>query len=346
VVRADERRLRQTLINVLGNAVKFTSSGGVNFKVRYAREMAQFDIEDTGPGIKADELVDIFEPFVRGSSAQNTAIGGSGVGLTISKMLTDLMGGEMIVNSTPGVGSNFQIRLFLPQMHGAIPVAEVARQRDRSAYAGERRRILIVDNESVDRELLASVLLPLGFQIDQAASGVECMEVLPRFQPHLIFMDLAMPGIDGWETIRQIRQQKLSEAAIAIISANAFDKGLDNDVGIASEDFILKPVNVEHLLDWIGRKLSLTWIYAEPEVSYQAAKITAPAFAYPPAAELHALVDLAGMGYVRGILNKLDDIEAADSAYTTFVQQMRELTQQFQLDSLNDHLKKALHAIQ
>jgi signal transduction histidine kinase/CheY-like chemotaxis protein len=344
VVRADEKRLGQILINVLGNAVKFTASGSVTLRLRYAREMAQFDIEDSGPGITPDELSLIFEPFVRGSSAQNAAVGGSGVGLTISKMLTDLMGGEMTVRSTPGSGSNFQIRLFLPQVHGAVPTAEAARQRMRSGYSGQLRRILLVDNESVDRELLASVLTPLGFQIDQAASGVECLEVLPRFQPHLIFMDLAMPGIDGWETVRQIRQQQLSDAAIAIISANAFDKGLDNDVDLATEDFILKPVNVEHLLDWIGRKLMLSWTYVDPAATIEAQTINLP-FVYPASPELRALLDLTSMGYVRGILNKLDDIEAADPAHAIFAQHMRELTQQFQLESLNEHLKKALHAI-
>ena len=108
--------------------------------------------------------------------------------------------------------------------------------------------------------MLQSVLDPLGFQVEQAASGHECLQVLPRFAPHLVFMDLAMPGIDGWETIRRIRQQNLTDAHIAIISANAFDRGLENDAGIGNHDFIVKPLRVDELLDWIGRKLSLEWV--------------------------------------------------------------------------------------
>ena len=340
VVRADEKRLQQILINVLGNAVKFTRKGSVTLRLRYAREMAQFDIEDTGPGISSEELALIFEPFIRGTQPG----GGSGVGLTISKMLTDLMGGEINVSSAPGIGSNFQIRLFLPQVHTVPSAIQAGKRQPRAGYSGERRRILIVDNESVDRELLINVLAPLGFHLDQAASGTECLEVLPRFQPHLIFMDLAMPGIDGWQTIRLIRQQNESSAAIAVISANAFDKGLHNDVDVADEDFILKPVNVEHLLDWIGKRLQLEWIYTDTAAAQPEQALLS--YAYPPAHELRALIDLIGLGYVRGILNKLAEIEAMDPSCATFVRHMRELTQQFQLDTLNDQLHNALNASQ
>jgi len=175
VVRADEKRLRQILINVLGNAVKFTVRGGVTFRVEYGREMAVFEIRDTGPGIPAADQERIFEPFVRGSSAQ---AGGSGVGLTIARMLTDLMGGEMQVSSTTGEGTLFRIRLFLPEVHSAQAARELPRL-NRVGYVGVRQRILVVDNEKVDRDLLQNVLEPLGFIIEQAASGEECLQVIP-----------------------------------------------------------------------------------------------------------------------------------------------------------------------
>jgi signal transduction histidine kinase/CheY-like chemotaxis protein/purine-cytosine permease-like protein len=214
IVRADERRLRQILINVLGNAVKFTVRGGVSFQLECRRDMAVFDIRDSGPGIPASDLERIFEPFVRGSTVQ---AGGSGVGLTIARMLTDLMGGEMQVSSTPGEGTLFRIRLFLPQVHSAQAASELPRA-NRVGYVGIRRRILVVDNEKVDRDLLQNVLDPLGFQVEQAASGDEALHIIPRFAPHLVFMDLAMPGIDGWETIRRIRSQSLTEAHISPFS--------------------------------------------------------------------------------------------------------------------------------
>jgi signal transduction histidine kinase/CheY-like chemotaxis protein len=344
VVRADEKRLRQILINILGNAVKFTDRGEVRFRVRYAREMASFEIEDTGPGIAADELERVFEPFVRGSAAQGT-VGGSGLGLTIARMLTQVMGGELAVTSTPGQGSRFVVRLYLPHVAGAaaLPSPRAAR---RLGYAGERRRILVVDNEAVDREFLASVLVPLGFQLDQAASGRECLEVLPRFRPHLILMDLAMPGMDGWETIRAIRRGRLSDARVAIVSANAFDKGLlnedaDGDLGIAADDFITKPVRIDELLDWIGRALAIEWIeVGNGELAVPPAPTAADRFVWPPRDAIAALAEQVGAGYVRGIHAQLDAIAAAYPQSAALVEQLRDHARNFRLEELAALLKK------
>ena len=274
---------------------------------------------------------------MRGS---NTQAGGSGVGLTIARMLTDLMGGEMTVSSLPGEGSSFRIRLFLPQVHSAQAARDLPRT-NRIGYVGIRRRILVVDNEKVDRDMLQSVLDPLGFQVEQAASGHECLQVLPRFAPHLVFMDLAMPGIDGWETIRRIRQQNLTDAHIAIISANAFDRGLENDAGIGNDDFIVKPLRVDELLDWIGRKLSLEWVSAESPVILPTRVVPKPAQLIPPGQEhLSALDELVSLGYVRGILNKLGEIERLDPAHGEFVRVLRDLARQFQFDAMKEILGK------
>ncbi|MBT9541271.1 ATP-binding protein, partial [Thiobacillus sp.] len=226
MVRADERRLRQILLNILGNAVKFTVSGSVTLHLRYQREMAFFTIKDTGPGIAPEEISHIFEPFSRGSAAHVGATGGTGLGLTIARMLTDVMGGELSVAGNPGKGSRFEVRLFLPRIHAEQLVAELPLAQ-RIGYVGVRRRILVVDNEPVDRELLVNLLEPLGFMVRQAASGQQCLQDIPRFRPDVIFMDLAMPGMDGWETLRQICAGGLTDAALAIISANAFEKGAE-----------------------------------------------------------------------------------------------------------------------
>jgi signal transduction histidine kinase/CheY-like chemotaxis protein/purine-cytosine permease-like protein len=348
VVRADEKRLQQILINVLGNAVKFTQAGHVVFRLRYAREMALFEIEDTGPGIAADEIEHIFEPFARGSEATS---GGTGLGLTISKMLTDLMGGEMTVTSTvasqvvpggPGVGTVFRIRLFLPEARGAVAALEVPRA-SRIGYRGERRRVLIVDNEEVDRSLLVTVLQPLGFELKQAASGHECLEVVAGFAPHAILMDLAMPGIDGWATIRAIRSQHLSAAPIAIVSGNAFDKDLDNDVGITPKDFVLKPVRVNELLDWLGSRLALEWLEV-PRESVPTSAPPAPAsWVLPDEHHLKALDELISLGYFRGIVKKLDEIEGENAAHASFVGHLRGLARNFQLDAMSGLVRRALH---
>ena len=356
VVRADDKRLRQILINLLGNAVKFTAQGTVTLRVRYAREMARIEVQDTGPGLTAEEIERIFEPFARGGSGggSTAAAPGAGLGLTIAKMLTALMGGELTVSSTPGVGSVFHVKLFLPEVHGdalgkaAAPAALAAHgQRQRKGYAGERRRILVVDNEEPDRELLVQLLEPLGFELRQAASGHDALDLLATgYRPHVIFMDLAMPGIDGWETLRRVRQMYWGEVHCAIVSANAFDKALDNDVDIRPEDFIVKPVRHRELLDWLERRLGLQWHYDEattaPAGAEPAVESAAPApLTYPDAAALLALAQAVSLGYYRGILNTLDDIERSQPAHSAFVGTMRQLAKQFQFDAMGQILEQA-----
>ena len=356
LVRTDEKRLRQILINVLGNAVKFTSQGHVIFRVSHARQMALFEIEDTGPGIAPDELEQIFEPFARGSAIgggdSGASVGSTGLGLTISKMLTDVMGGEMTVGSVAGpvprTGTVFRIRLFLPEVRAEAADGIGLPRTQRIGYMGARRRLLVVDNEEIDRELLRNVLEPLGFELRQAASGLGCLQRLRDFSPDAILMDLAMPGIDGWETIRRIRAEQLSDAPIAIVSANAFEKGTDNIVGIPAEDFILKPVRKSELLDWLGRVLALEWL----EVPQRAASgaVTAPAISsvepmvLPSPERLHNLQEMIDLGYFRGILKQLDEIAVNEPGTVTFVQHMRQLAQQFQLDAMTGVIRKAQDA--
>ncbi|GAA5174260.1 ATP-binding protein [Niveibacterium umoris] len=341
VVRADEKRLRQILINLLGNAVKFTQRGEVRFRLRYQREMALCEIIDSGPGIAPDEIEHIFEPFARGSAASQGGAGGTGLGLTITRMLTDLMGGEMSVTSTPGAGSSFLVRLFLPQVHG-MQAARLRADTVRIGYVGVRRRILVVDNERVDRELLVSLLAPLGFEVADAANGYECLERAPLFKPHLVFMDLAMPGIDGWETLRRLRAQGC-DAQLAVLSANAFDRGLDNDIALPPEDFLVKPLRVEDLLDWIGHRLQLEWVSAPRKESAPESVPNAGApLSYPPEAALRALESAVSLGYPRGVLDTLAGIEHADPAYAEFVRVMRGLARQFQFEPMQAIIRKGL----
>ncbi len=365
-VRADEKRLRQILINLLGNAIKFTASGRVRLRARYALQMAFIEIEDTGPGMQADELAQIFEPFARGTQAAPTSPG-AGLGLTIAKMLTDLMGGEMTVASTPGSGSVFRVKLFLPEVHGAdLQAVRPKAARSRRAYLGPRRKLLVVDNEEPDRELLVQLLQPLGFEVRTAASGHDALDLLAAgYQPDVVLMDLAMPGIDGWETIRRMRAPTLVTGVyslpperavppwggpaagradghhvthVAIVSANAFDKGLDNDVGIRPEDFITKPVRHSELLEWLERRLTLQWTdiaTQEPAAPAAAQRV------WPDAASLRALREVAELGFYRGILNQLAALEADQPACRGLAQEVRSLAQQFQFEAIGRLLAEA-----
>ncbi|MDO9051255.1 MAG: ATP-binding protein [Methylotenera sp.] len=334
MVRADQKRLSQILINVLGNAIKFTQNGGVIFRLQYARELLLIEVEDTGPGILAKELDNIFEPFTRGSAADSCRAGGTGLGLTICKMLTQLMGGQISVNSTMGEGTTFQIKLFLPQIHQTQEI-EATLNVSRIGYTGPRRKILVVDNERVDREMLVNILQPLGFEMAQAANGQECLDHHLSFKPDLILMDLAMPVMDGWEASYIIRKVRQSKIPIGIVSANAFDKGLENTANIDADDFIIKPVNLSELLDWLGNRLEIDWIL-QPVNALLSADDTdhESQLIAPPQVHLDELLSLIKIGYVRGVTKKIDEIESLNDKYTIFVSTMRKLAQQFQLAAM------------
>ncbi|WP_294767705.1 ATP-binding protein [uncultured Rhodoferax sp.] len=352
-VRADEKRVRQIFFNLLGNAIKFTQQGSVTLRLRYAREMAQVEVRDTGPGMAQDDLDRIFEPFTRGASAAG-GTAGSGLGLTIAKMLTDLMGGELSATTVLGEGSVFRVRLFLPELHLPAGQAEKAGQsaprKPRLAYAGARRRVLVVDNEEADRELLVSLLEPLGFEVRTAASGHDCLDLLAAgLQPDVVLLDLAMPGIDGWETLRRMRANPAlggAQPQVAIVSANAFDRGLDNGQGLPPEDFIVKPVRHTELLDWLERKLALEWVDAMsvPEPVAAPVAVAAPELTWPAPADCQALLDLVRLGFYRGIVNKLDAIAAAQPQCQAFTQSMGALARQYQFEAMATQLQKALDA--
>ena len=358
-VRADEKRLRQICINLLGNAIKFTAAGSVRLVLRYAREMAHIEIHDTGPGMRTEELDRIFEPFTRGSTAASgvaVASGGSGLGLTIAKMLTDLMGGELTASSVPGQGSVFKVRLFLPELHMPASATRPAARasKTRLAYAGARRKVLVVDNEEADRELLVSLLQPLGFDVRTAASGHDGLDLMAAgLQPDVVLLDLAMPGIDGWETLRRIRSNPAlggSQPQVAIVSANAFDRGLDNGLGLPPEDFIVKPVRHSELLDWLERRLELVWI-DKPAPAVAPAVMDAPlavAAVVPtpalPAEAARALLEVAQLGYYRGVMNLLQSLQTRYPASTTFLQQQEALARQYQFETMSDQLQKVLDA--
>ena len=347
LVRADERRLTQILINVLGNAVKFTQQGRVTFRAAHVRDMAVFEIEDTGPGIAPADIERIFEPFSRGAHAAGapagSGAGGTGLGLTIAKMLTDLMGGEMTVSSrTAGAagdmaaGTLFRVRLFLPELRGVSAPRPAA---PRAGFAGARRRILVVDNEEVDRTLLARRLQALGFEVMEAGSGTAALGLLAEKSVDAILMDLAMPGIDGWETIRTLRRQHLSSAPVAIVSANAFDKGQDNDVGIGAADFITKPIRFDDLLDWLGTKLALQWLTTPPAPPPAAVPANAPR---PTREQLLALHEVVNLGYPRGVHQVLDQIESTRPDTAAWLAPLRTLAHNFQFDRMTPVIKNAL----
>ncbi len=357
-VRADEKRVRQILINLLGNAVKFTREGSVCLRVGYAREMATFEVSDTGPGMTPQELERVFEPFVRGQQGDGQALpggsvaghAGTGLGLTIARMLTDLMGGELTVRSEPGHGTTFTVRLFLPELRDAVVSRPVAAPV--SGYAGPRRRVLVVDNEEADRELVARWLQPLGFDVLMATSGDDALRMLEGLQPgdagapHAIFMDLAMPGIDGWEARRRLRASGWAQVPLAIVSANAFDKGLlqtdpAQGQGLAPQDFLVKPVRREELIGWLGRQLDLQW-QTEDEVEPRPAR--QPVEVKVVGTDFGVLLEYVRLGYTRGVVQWLEDRERREPAHASLAAQWRQLAREFRFEAIERAIQQHDHA--
>ncbi|MFC3606823.1 hybrid sensor histidine kinase/response regulator [Stutzerimonas tarimensis] len=333
VVRGDEKRVRQILINLLGNAVRYTEQGGVTLQVSYLRETATFDVLDSGPGMLPEQLERLFQPFERGDPLRKDH--GLGLGLTIARMLVSLMGGELSVRSEPGQGSVFQVRLFLSEVR--VPRAVVHDAHDIIGYAGPRRRLLVVDDHLEHRQVLAGLLGPLGFDVATAASGQEALSQVSLLNPDLILMDLSMPQLDGWETSRLIRERVGSRAPIIVVSANAFADDRERSVAAQCNDYLAKPVSAPALLEKIRQHLALDWL------KRSAAPAPAPArLELPSAAVLLELRDQASLGYLRGVLDTLDALEQREPHCLAFFALLRDLARRFQLNELNRRLAQAL----
>jgi len=335
VVRGDEKRVRQILINLLGNAVRFTDSGEVCLRVSYLRETASFEIIDTGIGIDPQQIERIFQPFERGDLMRQD--NGVGLGLTITRMLTSLMGGELSVKSVLGQGTSFQVRLFLSEVR--VPQAVVHVEHDIIGYHGPRRLILVVDDHIEHRRVLAGMLEPLGFSIAQAASGQEAIRQVALLSPDLILMDLSMPQMDGWETSRLIRRNAQSQAPIIVISANAFADDRERSVSADCSDYLAKPVHTPELLERIHKHLDLQWLR---RTAHSPAAASEPAVR-PSSSDLEALRELGAIGYIRGIQEKLDAIDRLTPASASFTAPLRTLVKSYRLDEFNRQLKEAEH---
>jgi signal transduction histidine kinase/CheY-like chemotaxis protein len=330
VVRGDEKRVRQILINLLGNAVNFTDRGEVILRVSYRRETAIFDIIDTGIGIASEQIDRIFQPFERGGQTRQD--NGVGLGLTITRMLTSLMGGALSVSSNPGEGTRFQVRLFLSEVR--VPKAVEDANHDVIGYHGKRRRVLVVDDHAEHRKVISGMLEPLGFEIAQAENGMDAVRQVSLLHPDLILMDLSMPDMDGWTTIRMIRHNAHSDVPVIVLSANA-NISTDENLG---HDYLSKPLHLRDLLDRLKHHLKLEWQHR----LLNSAETKSP-WVLPPRQDLEDLHELCGLGHVRGIQNKLDAIERESVASASFIADLRALAKGFRLDELSLQLKEVLN---
>jgi len=325
VVRMDQKRVRQVLINLIGNAVRLTNRGEVAVSICHTGEIARIDVKDTGPGIPATDLERIFHPFQR---ARNTphANDSTGLGLTISRMITEQMGGELTVESTEGRGSTFSLRVSLPPVtgvHDTTPLREVV------GYRGPRRRLLLVDDQPDHRDVVRNMLQPLGFLIEEAFDGAECLRRIDEFKPDALLIDLVMPGMSGIEVARVLRDRDWAQPIIAI-SANVFERDREETVTAGCNGFVQKPVHLADLLGQLQRHLSMSWVHASEAVATTLERTEQTDFTtLPPVVHLLTMRQHARIGYMKGVTEEIERIGALDPVYRPYASRLQELAKQF-----------------
>jgi signal transduction histidine kinase/ActR/RegA family two-component response regulator len=268
-VQVDEKRLRQILLNLLGNAVKFTETGQIFLRVgvlshansaRKQQALLRFEVEDTGVGILPDQLTRIFERFEQ-VGAEKYKREGTGLGLAISQRLVEAMGGQLQVRSELGRGTVFWFELWLPVVVLNIAVNSVDDAfPDIIGYLGPRRKILVVDDNFYNRSVLITILEPLGFELITAEDGKIALEKALTFRPDVILTDLVMPIMTGFELVKQVRNvPELQQVVIIAVSASMLDMSQSPNMLNGCNAFLSKPIEIDKLLALLETHLNLTW---------------------------------------------------------------------------------------
>ena len=340
MVAGDEQRLRQVLLNLLGNAVKFTERGQITLRVTsmpHAR--VRFEITDTGIGMTAADLATIFEPFQQ-VGAQRYRMQGSGLGLAISRNLVHLMGGELSAESQAGVGSTFSFDVPLPDV--TVPATDAALNAPRIiGIQAHAPTILIVDDDAASRAYLDEALTAVGMQVSEASNGHEALTCVVTQRPQAIITDLLMPDMDGFELIRRVRElPDMGELVIITVSASAYANDQQRCLASGSQAFLPKPLVIDHVLKELGDLLGLQWIYQAAPAPSEAAPPVAQA--YLPLAELHTLHELARFGDVLALREHLERLMQRDVAWGEFLHPLRGFAQQYQMNEMRAYLAAAL----
>ncbi|WP_347275990.1 ATP-binding protein [Leptolyngbya sp. FACHB-321] len=366
-VEVDEKRLRQVLLNLLGNAVKFTDQGKVSFRVeRLDQETAmeprhlteastarlRFHISDTGIGMSPEALEKIFQPFEQVSNQKRNAEG-TGLGLAISQTIAQLMGSRIQVQSQLGEGSTFFCDV-------ALPIAAEWQQATNNAtgdqlvgYQGERKAILIADDKWENRSVIVSLLEPLGFTVIEAEDGQDGLTKSMQMKPDLIITDIMMPIMDGYQFLQQIRQSEMLKPLPVIVSSasvSSMDQQQSLDAG--GNDFLTKPVEADDLFQMLRKHLQLTWIYQStasgdapmpsPSLEPQHSLTATIPLVMPPAADLKQLLQLAQQGRLKKLTEVAKGLEYQNPQYTPLTTQLLELSKGFQVAKLEALLQQWL----
>jgi len=332
---ADERRLRQILINLIGNAIKFTPEGQVVFKVGYEQANLRFQIEDTGVGIADTDKDKIFQPFQQ-TGGRNYQQQGTGLGLAITKKLVEMMGGELHFTSELRKGSTFWVRLALPETT-TFTHTEIAAQRAIFGYEGARKQVLLVDNHPDSLLLMQDLLTPLGFDLLETHTGRQALKLAETNQPDLIFMELSLPNIDGYALAKYLKKSPPTAAIpLVALSASVFDYHQEAALDAGCSAFIAKPLAIDEVLNTLEVQLGLTWLYKPLELTEAQEEIAldSAAMATPTPREASILYDLAMRGDIAGIMEYAEQLAAEEPELIPFTQKIIQLAKNFADDQI------------
>jgi signal transduction histidine kinase/CheY-like chemotaxis protein len=349
LVRADEKRLRQVLINLLGNAIKFTEEGSVSFKVTVVAEKSgsnatkiRFEIEDTGVGMSPEYFEKIFEPFEQVGNNYLKAEG-SGLGLAISQKIVRMMGSNLEVRSQLGIGSLFFFELEIPVVSSASLATSKAVEPERIIGYESRNKvkILVVDDKWQNRSVFVDLLAPIGFEVWEAADGMEGLEKADRLLPDLIIVDLVMPGMHGFDLIKKLRaKSQLNNTVIITSSASVFAADQHKSLAAGSNDFIAKPILASELFEKLKIHFGLEWVYEPKEIEEGADNSNVEELVIPPKEELETVLRAARIGDIELIQMEANRIKQLDAKYKAFGDRLFELAGEFEYKPIFNLVKE------
>ncbi|ALF52723.1 histidine kinase [Nostoc piscinale CENA21] len=350
-VYGDEGKLRQILINLLGNAIKFTVVGYVALRVSYAESAKQsgkvtleFVVEDTGPGIATEDLELIFEAFAQAKGGRQF-MQGTGLGLAISRQFARLMGGDVRAQSILGQGATFtcSVQMTIAKKVDVLPVTQITRRVISLEPGQPRYRILIVEDVLENRQLMVKLLKSVGFEVCAAENGLMAVDICKAWQPHLILMDIQMPVMNGYEATKQIRAHTQNKVlAIIALTASAFAEDREIILQIGCDDFVAKPFEETVLLEKMAQYLGVRYVYAEnhqqklPESKHQSQKLTPSDLADMPASWLAQVYEAALMIDDEKLYQLFQEIPA--SQYQ-LAETLKDLVDNFHLETIINLLK-------
>ncbi|NMF58893.1 PAS domain S-box protein [Pseudanabaena yagii] len=369
IMYGDEKRLRQVLINLFGNAVKFTDRGSVSFSVsaqpyesnnlnssntKQKNYKVRFEIADTGVGIDPDKLEEIFLPFQQ-VGERSRRYSGTGLGLPICQKIVEMMGGQLQVTSTLNEGSTFWFEIDLAEVPNHN-ITNTIDSRTITGYYGDRRKILVVDDKTENRMVLSDLLTPLGFIVAEAIDGYDCINQAQIFAPDLILLDMVMPELDGHETTKQLRQLSMFEkTAIVMVSASAFSQDRELSLNVGCNAFIAKPVNPDSLFHTMRSLLNLEWQYDDLALgdaplpngldsnpnnrSNRNIEETTQPLIFPPTCTLDKLIQMARIGDILAIQDEVILLQETDPAFVPFTKQILSYAREFQIRRIREFLE-------